>query len=622
MGSDRPFNDVRHRLGNVRWLRRLLRYPPRPEWEVVPEPEAEAEPGALPQTGIEAEPAEDAVPGAEPRSGEDLSGGAVWIDEPWPGMVVDREPFHIRGWGFIEASPIDRIEILIGGRLAGRARLGLPRADTASYYGDLRAGASGWEFLVTSEQLAAIAGPRFEVQARSISADGDVFETAIVRAELQPAGRLTPDQEQRIVQLRSRFPAASGSTNGSSPRSDPLELVVFTHHLGLGGGQLYLYELLRRMGEVLDFNAVVVAPEDGPLRARFEHLGIAVQVSGHTPMGDPEAYEGRLAHLGAWLQSRNPDAVIANSLASFAGVDAAVRLGLPAMWAIHESMALDDFWALAYPPGHVDRHVRARARDAARGSAALIFESDATRALFAPVTRGPGHAVTVPYGIDVAAIEAHRADVDRAAVRRDLGIASDARVLLCMATLEPRKSQTVLAQAFARICRRYPDAFLAFVGDQGVSPYSDALREVLRTSGTQRQATVRPMTDRIYDWYLAADVLVSASDVESMPRSALEAMLFERPYVAADVFGVPELITDGETGFLFGSRDVGELERALVAVLELGEDELRAVGRNSRELVAGGHDSAGYARFYADRLRELARRTAVATPARQTNPSR
>jgi D-inositol-3-phosphate glycosyltransferase len=215
--------------------------------------------------------------------------------------------------------------------------------------------------------------------------------------------------------------------------------------------------------------------------------------------------------------------------------------------------------------------------------------------------------VTVPYGIDVGAIEAHRSDGDRAALRRELGLPPDARVLLCMATVEPRKSQTVLAQTFARICERYPDAYLAFVGDQGASAYSDALREILRSPGAQPQATVRPLTDRIYDWYLAADVLISASDVESMPRSALEAMVFERPYVAAEVFGIPELITDGETGFLFGPRDLGELERALCDVLELSDEELRAVGRRGRELVVAQHDSSGYARFYADRLTELAR---------------
>ena len=58
-----------------------------------------------------------------------------------------------------------------------------------------------------------------------------------------------------------------------------------------------------------------------------------------------------------------------------------------------------------------------------------------------------------------------------------------------------------------------------------------------------------------YPWYRAADLLVSASDIESLPRSVLEAMCFRVPVLATSIFGLPELISDGETGFLFEPGD-------------------------------------------------------------------
>ena len=47
-----------------------------------------------------------------------------------------------------------------------------------------------------------------------------------------------------------------------------------------------------------------------------------------------------------------------------------------------------------------------------------------------------------------------------------------------------------------------------------------------------------------------SDLLVCASDVESLPRTVLEAMAWELPVLATAVYGLPELIEDGETGWL------------------------------------------------------------------------
>jgi len=44
-----------------------------------------------------------------------------------------------------------------------------------------------------------------------------------------------------------------------------------------------------------------------------------------------------------------------------------------------------------------------------------------------------------------------------------------------------------------------------------------------------------------------ADLLLCASDIESLPRSILEAMAFELPVVSTDAFGIADLIDDGRT---------------------------------------------------------------------------
>lgn len=169
-----------------------------------------------------------------------------------------------------------------------------------------------------------------------------------------------------------------------------------------------------------------------------------------------------------------------------------------------------------------------------------------------------------------------------------------------MGTVEPRKWQTGLALAFAQIAHTHPDTALAFVG-AGDTPYVHGLTEYLRLAGLNQQVHVQPVVADSSPWYRAADALVCASDVESMPRSVLEAMAFGLPVASAKVFGLPELITDGETGLLFEGSDLSAAVAGLERLLTLRPDELSAIATAGRRHVFEHYDSAGY----AGRIRRL-----------------
>ncbi len=99
----------------------------------------------------------------------------------------------------------------------------------------------------------------------------------------------------------------------------------------------------------------------------------------------------------------------------------------------------------------------------------------------------------------------------------------------------------------------------------GVSaPVHDALQPDNAPIGTGLGGRIRlaPMTDDLTPWYRAADVLVSVSDVESMPRSAIQAMACGTPVLAAAVYGVSELVEDGFTGWIFEACIVTRWRRA------------------------------------------------------------
>jgi glycosyltransferase involved in cell wall biosynthesis len=86
----------------------------------------------------------------------------------------------------------------------------------------------------------------------------------------------------------------------------------------------------------------------------------------------------------------------------------------------------------------------------------------------------------------------------------------------------------------------------------------------------------------ISDYLGIADVFLLPSELESFGLAALEAQACEVPVVASRVGGIPEVVIDGETGFL---SDIGDLEKmSNDAVKFLNDKELQLqFGKRGRE---------------------------------------
>jgi D-inositol-3-phosphate glycosyltransferase len=524
---------------------------------------------------------------------EGLAG--YWIDAPWEGQIVESDLLlPVQGWVICNQGPVARIEVLVNGVDCGRARLGLVRPDVAALFDRADALISGFETLIDLRALP-VDGESVRIDLRVETLGGDRHSLPPVTVDLV---RSSEDEKP------DTYPVPGFSLPGRTAPPVEVRLLVFTHHLGLGGGQLYLFELLRLLSRVPDFAATVVSPADGPLRYETEALGIPVVINGFHPVASVDQYEARQTEIREWTRGRGFNAVLGNTLGSFPGIDLADRLVLPAVWAIHESFDMPSFWRAAYGSFEaVHPLVKTRAEDALASAAAVVFEADATRELL--VHHGdPSRFVTVPYGIDVEEIERYSVSVSRAEARRRLKLPVDATILLCLGTVEPRKAQTALAEAFRAIAPNNPDVILAFVG-AGSDASSVGFHNFIEKAGLGSRVRIMPVTPDIHLWYRASDALVCASDVESLPRTVLESMAFSVPVIATRVFGLSELIDDGVTGYLCEPRDIGELVCVLNRFLSSTVEEREAVGAAGAILVREGHDSRDYADAYHRLLRSL-----------------
>jgi D-inositol-3-phosphate glycosyltransferase len=507
------------------------------------------------------------------------------LEAPLESTAPSGETVKARGWALFPSEPTARVELWVGERPAGLARLGLPRPDIERLSANPAAGSSGFELVVEVPERAGGAAP--PVRAIATGVGGSSLELPPLAIEPHE-----PGQGPELSPPPARTPVASGGHG--------LRLLVFTHQLTLGGAQLYLLDLLRAMTESGAVEATVVSAVDGVVREDLERLGIPVHVTSLVPFDDAGSHVGRVEELVAWASGREFEVALVNTATAwtFPGAEVAAELGIPTVWTIHESFPAPILWGDLVP------EVRRRAEGALANAAAVVFEADATRRLYEE-RLGEGRGLTLPYGLDLRPIDAARAGLDRDALLREAGIPADAEVVLCVGTVEPRKAQLPLAQAFDLIAARHPRARLVFVGGRD-DPYSEALAGYIAAAGCGERIELIPVTPDVQPWYGAADLLVCASDIESLPRTVLEGMGFETPVLATSVFGLPELIDDGETGWLCEAGDVRALAAGLDRALGSTAEERERIGRAARRLVERRHDLAAYGREIAQLLGDAA----------------
>lgn len=541
---------------------------------------------------------------ADPRgAGESTARGA--IDFPSAGAEIGEGALSVRGWACFAAGRVVRADVYLGDEALGQARVGVPRPELeASSRHPQAAALGGFELTVSADAARAIAGVgETEVRVVVRDTEGRTYEPAPVEV------RLAPTDVIAAVEPTGFDASISRSRNG--PKT-----LVLTHQLTLGGAQLFLMDFLGGMAALDAIDPVVVSSLDGPLRARLEADGIPVHLTDLQPAGKLGSHLGRIDEFLAWAEPLGFDLVLVNTAtsATFAGGEIATRLGIPSVWTIHESFEPALLWA------DLEAEVRAHAEMVIANASLAIFEADATRSIYERLI-DPERCLVLPYGLDLHPIDEARADFDRAAARRAARIPTDAQLIVCVGSIEPRKAQVPLAEAFDLVAEQHPQARLAFVGGKAGEPNTIALESWIARSSLAERVELIPITPNVGEWYGMADLLVCASDVESLPRTVLEAMAWETPVLATSVFGLPELIDDGETGWLCEPRDTFALATALSRALDTPEATRGRIARDARELVERRHSLPRYAEQVAELLDRSARldREALrrAAPARQ-----
>ena len=215
----------------------------------------------------------------------------------------------------------------------------------------------------------------------------------------------------------------------------------------------------------------------------------------------------------------------------------------------------------------------------ARFTDGMIANSEAVKRFTARQLMIPIERFRVIYNcIDTSVFEERKS---REEVLASLGIPSDAFVISVVAKLWKQKGHRYLLEAMRGISTEMPAARLLIVG---TGPLDLELRTLAASLGVAESVHFLGARRDVPDLLGASDLLVLPSLWEGFGIALCEAMYSELPVVATNVDGIPEVVSNGDTGLLVTPRDPVALERAILT-LACNEEVRRRMGRRGKERV-------------------------------------
>jgi glycosyltransferase involved in cell wall biosynthesis len=352
---------------------------------------------------------------------------------------------------------------------------------------------------------------------------------------------------------------------------EPIRVLFVVPSLPVGGAERHVTMMLPRMDPARFTPSAICIGEEGELFSVLVAAGIEAVALRLRKRDAARA----LVELVTMMRRTRPDVVVvqgynAETLGRIAARIAGVKHTIN--W-VHNSSGLEQ-------RGMVRRTLD---RALTRWTSAYFGVAEAQRPYLVDELGHPDDKIRVIYnGVDLAKF---RASTDRA-ILAEFGFAENDPVVGIVAVLRPEKDHVSLLRAARTVVEQLPRARFLIIGDGPTRPQLEALCTELGITPNVHFAGSRDDVARLLP---AIDVFALTSTSECFPISVLEAMACARPAVCSAVGGIPEVIKDGETGYLVPPKNPLQLAARLVSLLR-DPQTARRMGRAARARVEAEFD--------------------------------
>lgn len=338
----------------------------------------------------------------------------------------------------------------------------------------------------------------------------------------------------------------------------------------IAGGQRVILDITSQLKSKYAFEAIV--PFEGSLANEFRKLGILVHL---VPIGTYTLGQKRLTDilrfiwytpLVLWKASKitkKADLIYANGSSVFLwSAIVGLLLRIPVIWHVHNLVA--------------DRKARLLIELCGKlPSVKRIIAVSYASAVQYPTLR---HKIKVIYnGIDVSRF--------RKACERKMLLKKE-KCVGVIADLIPQKGHRTLIKAIKLIRNQIPiKVFIVGAPRSNTKWYEKELRKLVKNLGLDEIVDFLGYRSDVSRILNVLDLLiVPSSSFEACPRVILEAYACGIPVIGSHLGGIPEIIEEGVTGFIFQAKDEKDLAMKMLFLLQ-DDSKLEEMRENCRKIV-------------------------------------
>jgi glycosyltransferase involved in cell wall biosynthesis len=358
------------------------------------------------------------------------------------------------------------------------------------------------------------------------------------------------------------------------------QVLVASELGGAGVVALRLGESLVEMGHT----SCVWVPDAGPAMSEAQRRGLAVSHYNAERAFSRGVVAAAIENwrFGRKLAREGPGVVHVHAPVYYGALRQGLRFsGLKRVVHVHlEEDKSSLAWAFRSPPDLIITCAR--------------FLVDYVRGTLLPHRRHQQRIVAVQNAVDT---DRFTPTADRAGAKLRVGARGDRPLILMLANLSPHKGQETAILATALLKRRGVDVACWLAGTErgGSGAYTQRLESLAQESGVADRVQLLGQRSDAPELLRAADFLILPSTCEGLPLSILEAQATLVPVLAAPTAGVPEVVADGETGFLIAADDAAGYAARIESLLH--DPELRGRVANTAYLrVTQHHNWSTYSR--------------------------
>lgn len=194
--------------------------------------------------------------------------------------------------------------------------------------------------------------------------------------------------------------------------------------------------------------------------------------------------------------------------------------------------------------------------------------------------------MVIPNGVGIERFTRSDTNGDVLRERKTFGFPDDAFILMTSSRLEPKNGIGDVIEALGTLP---PHVCFVICGDGSLNAEIRARVKALGLESRVRFMGFVPPQDipRIMH---ASDAFIRPSLSEGLGNAFLEAMVARLPVIGTSVGGIPDFLTDGETGFVVGAGDPESIVKGVRRVMELTVSDRTALLDRAERLVHERYD--------------------------------